>query len=226
MPGALIGRDSSDVRAPGAVTRPNGGTVGPVRVTRHRYAVDGWGIGEVVVADGTVLLHELPGCVRATGTDDPPSSVDGPPPPRGDASPPEVTLAEDLSRVCADFEPRLDESAVVATELARRVGEHLAGRVTGYDDLPLDLSWCTAFQAELAQAIRAVPWGEIVSYGELAALAGRPGAARAAGSFCAGNRFALIFPCHRVVSADGIGGYGDSGPALKRRLLALEGIEL
>jgi methylated-DNA-[protein]-cysteine S-methyltransferase len=98
--------------------------------------------------------------------------------------------------------------------------------VTRYDDLRLDLSWCTEFQAELAHAIRAIPWGEIVSYGELAALAGRPGAARAAGSFCAGNRFALIFPCHRVVSASGIGGYGDSGPALKRRLLALEGVEL
>jgi len=63
-------------------------------------------------------------------------------------------------------------------------------------------------------------------YGELAALAGRPGAARAAGTFCAQNRFALVFPCHRVVSSTGIGGYGSAGLGLKRRLLALEGIEL
>jgi len=75
-------------------------------------------------------------------------------------------------------------------------------------------------------AARAVPWGEVVSYGELAALAGRPGAARAAGSFCADNRYSLIIPCHRVVAANGIGGYGSAGPALKRRLLALEGVEL
>ena len=79
---------------------------------------------------------------------------------------------------------------------------------------------------ELAAAARAIPWGEVVSYGELAALAGRPRAARAAGSFCAENRFALIIPCHRVVAAGGIGGYGAAGPELKRRLLALEGVRL
>ena len=71
-----------------------------------------------------------------------------------------------------------------------------------------------------------MPWGEVVSYGELAALAGRPRAARAAGTFCAENRFSLFLPCHRVVAATGVGGYGASGVALKRRLLALEGIAL
>jgi methylated-DNA-[protein]-cysteine S-methyltransferase len=114
----------------------------------------------------------------------------------------------------------------VAHGLATRVEAHLAGRSTSYGDIPIDLTWCTGFQHELARALREVPWGEIVSYGELAALAGRPGAARAAGTFCAQSRFALIFPCHRVVSASGIGGYGDAGLDLKRRLLALEGIEL
>jgi len=63
-----------------------------------------------------------------------------------------------------------------------------------------------------------------VSYGELAASAGYPGAARAAGSFCAGNRHALLVPCHRVVAANGIGGYGATGVDVKRRLLALEGV--
>ena len=67
-----------------------------------------------------------------------------------------------------------------------------------------------------------MPRGEIVSYGELAALAGRPGAARAAGTFCAGNRFPILIPCHRVVSASGLGGYGSLGADYKRRLLALE----
>ena len=93
-------------------------------------------------------------------------------------------------------------------------------------DVPLDLSWCTPFQRALAQALRAVPWGEVVTYGELSAYAGRPRAARAAGTFCAENRFALLLPCHRVVAADGIGGYGPAGVGLKRRLLALEGVTL
>ncbi len=112
------------------------------------------------------------------------------------------------------------------SDLCRLIAEHLRGVPTAYDGIPIDLDWTTPLQHELAAAARSIPWGEVVSYGELAALAGRPRAARAAGSFCAENRFSLIIPCHRVVAADGIGGYGAAGPALKRRLLALEGVTL
>lgn len=177
-----------------------GGTVGRVRVTRHRYLVDGWGVGELVVSAGVVLAHELP---------DPALATNG-------------AGQQDGGAIAA----AAPVDAKLVDAVASRVRGHLTGRATGYDDLPLDLSWCTPFQAELARALRAVPWGEVVSYGELAALAGRPGAARAAGTFCAHNRFALILPCQRVVSAKGIGGYGASGVGLKRRLLALEGLEL
>jgi len=92
--------------------------------------------------------------------------------------------------------------------------------------IALDLSSSTPFQSALTHALRRVPRGEVVSYGELAALAGHPGAQRAAGTFCARNRFSLIVPCHRVVSSDGIGGYGTTGVAVKRRLLVLEGVSL
>ena len=74
--------------------------------------------------------------------------------------------------------------------------------------------------------MREIPRGEVVTYGELAALAGAPGAARAAGSFCARNRLGLFVPCHRVVSAGGLGSYGSFGLAYKRRLLELEGASL
>jgi methylated-DNA-[protein]-cysteine S-methyltransferase len=90
----------------------------------------------------------------------------------------------------------------------------------------LDVEWATPFQRALVEALRAVPRGEVVSYRELAALAGRPRAARAAGALCAANRFAFVVPCHRVVSAHGIGGYGSAGVEVKRRLLALEGVRL
>ena len=103
---------------------------------------------------------------------------------------------------------------------------HLGGGATSYDEIPIDLTWATPLQRDLTAVARAIPWGEVVSYGELAALAGRPGAARAAGSFCAENRFSLIVPCHRVVAANGIGGYGAAGLDLKHRLLALEGVHL
>ena len=183
---------------------------------RYTYEIDGWGVAELAVEDGVLLAHELPSLERAPDFHQPSHQPSPQPPPRGEASPPEVTLARKDARVCASFVPGFVE----------RVRRQLAGAQTTYADIPLDLSWCTPFQAELAAALLAVPWGEIVSYGELAALAGRPSAARAAGSFCAQNRFALVMPCHRVVGATGIGGYGDTGVKTKRRLLALEGIEL
>lgn len=100
---------------------------------------------------------------------------------------------------------------------------YFAGERVGFDDVELDLAWCTPFQLAVAETLRRVPYGEAVTYGELAALAGYPNAQRAAGSFCARNRLPLILPCHRVVAAGGIGSYGSLGVEYKRRLLALEG---
>jgi len=111
-------------------------------------------------------------------------------------------------------------------DLTARFAAFLAGEDVRFDDVRLDLDGNTPFQQSVTKALRAVPRGEVVSYGELAALAGYPGAARAAGTFCAHNRFMLLVPCHRVVGADGIGGYGSAGVGVKRRLLALEGVEL
>jgi methylated-DNA-[protein]-cysteine S-methyltransferase len=107
--------------------------------------------------------------------------------------------------------------------LARRLKLYFSGTRDDFTDVQLDLEWCTPFQAAVANALRGVGRGETVTYGELAALSGHPGAARAAGSFCATNRFGIVVPCHRVVGADGLGGYGSLGLDYKRRLLALEG---
>lgn len=190
-------------------------------VTRHRYAVDGWGVGEIWVADGLLVAHELPrhGLPlerAASPQEDLALDAAGPAPPMGGARAPGTTLAADASRGGADF----------VSELCRRVAGHLSGVRTSYDDVPLDDDCGTELESALLAALRAVPWGEVVTYGELAALAGSRRAARAAGSFCARNRFSLVVPCHRVVAAGGIGGYGASGVDLKRRLLALEGVVL
>jgi O-6-methylguanine DNA methyltransferase len=106
--------------------------------------------------------------------------------------------------------------------LADRLSAWFAGSRDDFLDVELELEWATPFTLELLAALRAVPYGETVTYGELAALAGRPGAARAAGTFCAQNRFALVVPCHRVVGATGLGGYGSLGLGYKRRLLDVE----
>jgi methylated-DNA-[protein]-cysteine S-methyltransferase len=109
------------------------------------------------------------------------------------------------------------------SELVERLQAYFAGESVSFDDVDVDLEYETDFLGRCARALRAVPRGQVVTYGELAALAGAPGAARAAGSFCARNRLGLFVPCHRVVSAGGLGSYGSLGLSYKKRLLELEG---
>jgi methylated-DNA-[protein]-cysteine S-methyltransferase len=163
--------------------------VDEVAIVETRYAVPGWGTGELWCDDGLVVAHDFR---FGPGSD---------------------TVSDPVSDTEAD-------------DLIRRFHAFLRGEDVAFEDVSIDLEWTTPLQRAIAETLRAVPRGEVVSYGELAALAGRPGAARAAGAFCAANRFAFLVPCHRVVAAHGIGGYGSAGVEVKRRLLALEGVSL
>jgi len=101
------------------------------------------------------------------------------------------------------------------------VREFLAGRRRDLSDVPLDLRG-TDFQRAVWSALRRVPYGATISYGELAARAGRPGAARACGAANGSNPLPLFVPCHRTIGSSGaLVGFGGGLP-LKRRLLALE----
>jgi methylated-DNA-[protein]-cysteine S-methyltransferase len=111
-------------------------------------------------------------------------------------------------------------------KLIQRFRAYFAGELTSFDDVELELEGWTPFQLDVVRVLRQVPYGEVVSYGELARLAGYPRAQRAAGTFCARNRFGIVVPCHRVVASDGLGSYGSLGPGYKQRLLALEGVTL
>lgn len=105
----------------------------------------------------------------------------------------------------------------------RRLMAHLAGRAQDLKDLPLDLSGLTPFQRRVAEALRATRPGQPLTYGEVALLAGRPGAARAVGRAVKTNPVLILVPCHRVVGAKDDGGWSAFGsPEVKARLLALE----
>jgi methylated-DNA-[protein]-cysteine S-methyltransferase len=151
-----------------------------VGVTQVAYEAETWGVGELVVADGRVVWHELPTPAHAAV-------------PNGGHEVVDLILA------------------------------YLDGEDVPLGDVPVDLEYDSPFFTRCAEALRGVPRGEVVTYGELAALAGAPGAARAAGTFCARNRLGLFVPCHRVVAAGDLGSYGSLGLAYKRRLLELEG---
>ena len=215
---------------PGWEGTRSGTRVGRVPVEPTRYEVPGWGTGELWMRSAVVLAHELR-FASPPSSPGPPIPQGPPIPPKGAHGPPTGTLAGIPSRrvnglVSSPSWRGPADRDVSARDLVERFRAFLGGEPVPFDDVELDLSWATAFHCALHVALRGIPRGEVVTYGELAALAGRPGAARAAGTFCATNRFALIVPCHRVVAADGIGGYGQDGVPIKRRLLALEGVRL
>ncbi|MCO5166831.1 MAG: methylated-DNA--[protein]-cysteine S-methyltransferase [Planctomycetes bacterium] len=108
--------------------------------------------------------------------------------------------------------------------LARRMVAHLRGRPDALLDVPLDLEGASAFDRAVWAAAREVPPGQVVTYGQLAARVGRPGAARAVGGAMGRNRVPFVVPCHRVVAAGGLGGFSSvRGLTTKRALLAAEG---
>jgi methylated-DNA-[protein]-cysteine S-methyltransferase len=119
--------------------------------------------------------------------------------------------------------PAYEEDDPLGRRVAREVQEFLEGGRRAFD-LPLDWSVVPpAHSAILRTLYETVHWGDTVTYGELAAMAGYPGAARAAGTACRLNPFALVVPAHRVIAAGNrLGGFLGR-PDLKRRLLAREG---
>ncbi|MFD2488338.1 methylated-DNA--[protein]-cysteine S-methyltransferase [Amycolatopsis jiangsuensis] len=106
------------------------------------------------------------------------------------------------------------------TEVKRQLGEYFAGERTEFD-LPLALRG-TPFQQTVWQQLTRIPYGETITYRELAEHIGRPGAFRAVGLANGRNPVSIVVPCHRVVGSNGdLTGYG-GGVDRKRRLLELE----
>jgi methylated-DNA-[protein]-cysteine S-methyltransferase len=169
-----------------------------------RYEAAGWGIGELGWEGDRLLYHELPSPARPSD----------PKLPQGIPETPVISVTAKEAGECAGSAP----------ELVQRLVAYFAGDDrAAFEDVRLELAGYTAFHRALVGALRDVPRGDTVTYAEIAALAGRPNAQRAAGSFCARNRFGVVVPCHRVVAADGLGSYGSLGLDYKRRLLRLEG---
>jgi O-6-methylguanine DNA methyltransferase len=109
-----------------------------------------------------------------------------------------------------------------------RIMALLRGEVSDLTTIALDMDEVPAFHRRVYEAARAIPPGMTLSYGDIAARAGAPGAARAVGQALGRNPFPIVVPCHRVLAAGGkIGGFSaQGGIATKRRMLAIEGAPL
>ncbi|MCO6046550.1 MGMT family protein [Aeoliella sp. ICT_H6.2] len=110
-------------------------------------------------------------------------------------------------------------------DLCDRLQRLADGEPQTFDSVPVSTSHLTPFATRVIGECRKLPWGRVVTYTELARLAGRPAAARAVGNVMANNRYPLVVPCHRVVGTSGhLGGFSAPGGLnTKRRLLEMEG---
>jgi len=117
-------------------------------------------------------------------------------------------------------------NAKMDTEMFHSVQDELFGYLTGKREnftIPLKFVSGTPFQRRTWKVLLKIPFGETMTYGELARKVGSPQAARAVGGACGANPIAIIVPCHRVVGSGGsLTGFG-GGLKLKKALLELEG---
>ena len=131
----------------------------------------------------------------------------------------EARLRQKLERV---FGTGLELTAARDLITARQLGEYFAGKRQAFE-LSIDFSLSAGFEQRVLRSLAAVKFGEVISYGALAARAGSPGGARAVGGAMRRNPLPLVVPCHRVVAADGSLGGFTGGLHIKRELLRLEG---
>lgn len=140
---------------------------------------------------------------------------------------PERTCAETEARMRrGGSEPAITPLPALASDAVSALKMYFTGTAIPFDALSLDESCVSTFNASIYRALRAVPWGTTVTYGELARSVGQPGAARAVGAAMGQNPWPVIVPCHRVLaSGRKMGGFSaPGGTATKERLLALEGV--
>lgn len=117
-------------------------------------------------------------------------------------------------------DPSWHEDAKALTETIRQLHAYFAGDLEAFD-LKLAPEG-TPFQQKVWKELLAIPYGETISYGELARRIGNPSASRAVGLANGANPIPIIIPCHRVIGSNGkLTGYGGGLP-IKEKLLALE----
>jgi methylated-DNA-[protein]-cysteine S-methyltransferase len=142
---------------------------------------------------------------------------------------PEAGETETRARMLHRF-PAAGETAPPpeVEKAVERIVALLRGEAGDLLEVTLDMDQVPAFHRRVYEVARAIPPGKTLSYGDIAARLGAPGAARAVGQALGRNPFPIVVPCHRVLAAGGkIGGFSaQGGVATKRRMLALEGAQL
>ncbi len=150
-----------------------------------------------------------------------------------------ITLASTANGICSVFfesetqvgtglnlaeQPAPEPAARILKEAVQQIGAYLSGSLKCFD-LPIDWMLCSPFQRRVLEAVSAIPYGQVLTYAQVAQKLGDKNALRAVGGAVAHNPLPLVIPCHRVLSPQGrLRGYsGKGGVKTKAWLLQLEG---
>lgn len=129
-----------------------------------------------------------------------------------------------ISRLRRLYGNILRGSAEPVLKLKKKLLAYLAGKQTFFGLSDFDLDKLYTFQRRVLDGCRKIPYGRVISYGDLAKKIGTPRAARAVGTALAKNPFPIVIPCHRVIKGNGLPGKFGGGEELKKDLLKLEGV--
>ena len=210
----MVSNDDREVAVPRAVTFAPGGTeaIGSFEIGSRNPAPSRRRGMTLTMSPVTCYLDSPLGRLRAVATD---AALIGLYFPGHLREPDPATTDEPAPSIIDPAEHRVLGAA------RRQLDEYLSGRRRAFD-LPLDPQG-NAFQRRVWGALQTIPFGSTLSYGDLAAALGEPGAAQAVGSANARNPISIVIPCHRVIGVDGwLTGYA-GGLQRKRFLLDLEG---
>jgi len=135
---------------------------------------------------------------------------------------PEQDIDSVLEGLARQISPRIVEAPAPLDEVRRELEEYFSGRRREFA-LALDWRLVGGFRRRVLRVTSQIPYGGVLSYGEVAADAGSPRGSRAAGNALGSNPIPIVIPCHRVVLSGGAPGNYGGGPQRKRWLLELEG---
>jgi len=137
---------------------------------------------------------------------------------------PRQSRREALDEMTAGLGEDAVEDDAAFGDLPDKLRSYFEGKRVDFSDTPTNLSRMPEFTARVLKACQAIPYGQRMTYAELARKVGAPNAVRAVGNAMARNLMPIIIPCHRVVASNGrLGGFS-AGIDWKRRLLRIEGI--
>lgn len=135
---------------------------------------------------------------------------------------PQREVADVVARLHSEFYSLREMENQLLKGFRGECEKYFMGQKAVFDELDIDWSWPTPFSLEVYRYVKDIPYGELMTYKEVAVGIGNSKAARAVGGAMKRNKLPLVIPCHRVISAKGLGGFTGAGLEIKEKMINME----